>query len=124
MRINDNNMRMLLAKYYARLTPRRFKLERSVFQHFFPSTRTIIDKQGQINFVTTAANGSDVRTIRIVLPFSYPFSQPKCWITPEPRRHTYNDGSMCVHFKWGWNSERAAAQVLVAACDLLWGGGR
>jgi len=124
MRISDHAMGVFLAKYYSRLSARRLLHERKVFQHFFPSTRTIIDKQGKINFVTTVTNGSDVCTVRVVLNFSAPFSQPKCWITPAPKRHTHLDGSMCVHFEDEWNSERTAAQVLVAACDLLWGDGR
>ena len=121
MLFGDNNLRIFLARYYARLTPERFKLERRVFVHYFPSTRTIIDEKGRINFLTTVGNGSDTRRVRIVLPFSYPHSQPKCWITPKPEYHTYTDGSMCVHFRDGWGAERCAAQVLVAACELLWG---
>jgi len=122
MRIGDRQIRDFLSRYYVKLSLRRFELERRVFLHFFPSTKTVIDKRGKIVFISTVANGSDVRNVRIILPFSYPFSQPKCWIKPAPRRHIYNDGSMCVHFKkGGWNSERTAAQVLVAACDLCFG---
>ena len=121
MRIDDNSLRRYLMMDYGRLTPRRFKLERKVFIHFFPSTKTIIDEKGKINFVSKVGNGSDVRSVRIVLPFSYPYTQPKCWIAPKPKSHTYIDGSMCVHFSGGWGPERCAAQVLVAACELLWG---
>ena len=106
-----------LSRYYRLLKIDRLLTEAAVLKKLFRSVRLELLPDGHIHVSGSLSNGSRDHSFLIVLPFSFPYSQPELSLDPPPRKHHLGGGKVCVNFEW--TSRNNLSQLVIAAAELL-----